>query len=474
MSSQPMSSATICPFCFHVHDFRSVRSCPATTYPVPDAYLEPGEESSPPLWLMTVGFRRHGKSCFVAALASVLETLQGCSHGSFTPLDRYTFDRLREMRGREVSGRVEPRTAAGSSRALLFQTRDLPGLGSRSLVVYDLPGESFDDFDKVAEYAPAMRAVQTVWLFVSLRDFDEDNEGRTLQELFAVYRAGMRRLRIGLGGRTVIVVFTKFDQQERPLRVREYLREDPLNERLRAAEDVEEDCRPADGDAPLRLDAEYRREMADISERLEHFTRKQVRGGAGFLNMARSEGMTVVFAAVSALGDEAERNGTRAADGSPYRVIDPLLWAAERSAPQTGRRFHLVLDEIAAEGAIAAPDVVELWHRLGGLGEVSTYILGRRPPAAGIGQPPPSPVRRTGSRLIGPLLESLSAGDRVLILAAGPILDLGDFEHTEWPRRTLIVRYGEGSPDSDRWQVLAPPGAADEVEPMVERFLRLS
>jgi len=466
-------SSVICPFCFHVHDFRSQLKCPETSYEVPEAYVS-SFESTPPLWLMTVGFRQHGKTCFIAALTQVLEAMQVWSSGFFVALDAFTFERVREIREKVVVvGDLPKSTPPGRPRPLLFQSKDLPGIDSRCLVVYDVPGESFDDFDRVANYAPAMKAVQTVWFFVCLRDLEEVHRGRTLQELFAVYRAGMRRLRIEMKGRTLIVVFTKFDQEEHPKRVADYLIDDPLN-RLPALNWESEGYIP-DANAVLNI-AEYRREMKEISDVLERFTRAEVRGGAGFLAMARSEEMRVVFTATSALGQDPGHDGKTLDEiAQPFRVLDPFLWAAELKAPVMVRRFHLVLDGALRNNPSGVfAKITELWRRLASFAEVNTYFLGRSSRAAVTGQPPPSqPPEISRPRLIGPLLEALEPRDQVLILTDGPVADLSDFSPTHWPRRSLLVFRKDACQVDGDWQVVSVTDSVDQLDEIVERFMRL-
>jgi len=465
-------SSVICPFCFHIHDFRSQLKCPETSFEVPEAYVSDFEKT-PPLWLMTVGFKQHGKTCFIAALTQILETMQVWSSGFFVALDAFTFDRVRQIRAEAVGGSLPKSTPPGRPRPLLFQAQDLPGIDSRCLVVYDIPGESFDDFDRVADYAPAMRAVQTVWFFVCLKDLEEVHKGRTLQELFAVYRSGMRRLRIEMKGRTLIVVFTKFDQEERPQRVANYLIADPINRRPAISWERGEET--PDVNAVLNL-IEYRREMKEISDVLERFTRAEVRGGAGFLSMARSEEMRVVFTATSALGQDPAHDGKTLDEmARPFRVLDPYLWAAELKAPVVVRRFHLVLDGASRNSSnVFSKVVTELWRRLASFAEVNTYFLGRSTRAAVTGQPPPSqPPGILKPRLIGPLLETLASHDQLLILVDGPIIDLRDFDQTAWPRRSLLVFRGDTCQAEGTWQVFSVNDHAEQLDEIVERFLRL-
>src|SRR5207253_1397931 len=63
-----------CPFCLKPHDFSVSHGC--TTYPnevIPDEYISEYDRVQP-LWLLTVGFKQHGKTTYLAALKLVSTT----------------------------------------------------------------------------------------------------------------------------------------------------------------------------------------------------------------------------------------------------------------------------------------------------------------------------------------------------------------------------------------------------------------
>jgi hypothetical protein len=473
-------SRVICPFCCKLHDFSVNLQCPTFSSQLPRAYIH-DYSRVPPLWLMTVGFPRHGKTTYLAALTWLLEKLPSVLEGMhYRTLDTDTYKRIQEMRQQVETGELPQSTAPPSTtekqmlRPLLFQAHDMPGLGSRCLVLYDVAGESFASPERVGENAPALRQVKTVWFLVSLTDLERRlerriesrTEGWTITDLFNVYLSGIDDLKIDPRGWNLIVVYTKSDETPFPPEIKDtYLLSDPITEIARSGEQV-----PLDFTLSL---PDYLDGMRGVSEELEEFTRRRVNGGAGFINMVRARGMNLVFSVTSALGQSLEGNTRYLNHGAlPYRVLDPFLWALTLERPGPTRTLRLLLDASpGCEAAYKNLPVAELWERLNDHGEVFTYFLGQTRPVSMPGQPPPrSAPARSRQRLIGPLLQGCTAADCVVMITTQPVLDFDDFAVSEWRDRLVLVAPGGEPPfEWDRTFTFRP---GDDVEFLVDGILR--
>ncbi len=462
-------SRVICPFCFKVHDFDVRLECSDRRQEVPARYVL-DYATVAPLWLMTIGFPRHGKTTYLAALTLLLEELSALVDGMwYRPLDGHSFAAVRQMRDEADLGKAVRKTPAGPVRPNLFHVHGIPGFESRCLVLYDIPGESYDSFDDVGDYAPAMKQVNTAWFLVSLRDLTQSGEGRTITDLFNVYLSGMEKLRVEIEGWNLIVVFTKADQETFTPQIKSYLQSDPLSELASG----EGGALPGERE---EVDfAAYLEEMRRVSDLLEDYTRRHVRGGAGFVNMVRASRMNLVFSVTSALGQSPDRlrGGLRQAT-SPYRVLDPFLWALTLERPRAPRTLRLVVEPSAVLAGAGREAILDrTWNRLSDHGEVTTHYLGRALPAAGPGRLPPGPDLETDRpRLLGPILEQASAEDRVLVITSGAIDDFEDFRRSAWKERLLLVVLGGDSPH--RWPHLMAHAAGEVAsESWVERLLTM-
>ena len=93
--------------------------------------------------------------------------------------------------------------------------------------------------------------------------------------------------------------------------------------------------------------------------------------------------------------------------------------------------------------------------------DVTTYHLGRTAAGAGPGQMGPAvdtEFRRP--RLIGPILDR-HAGGVVIVVASGPILDLGDYTRRPPTGKVILLRTDGTPPTADGWPVRIPypPGS---------------
>jgi hypothetical protein len=420
---------------------------------IPRSYIK-NYADVPPLWLVTVGYSKVGKTTYLAYLTLILEKM-ACiwSDMYYRPLDQFTMSKIQEIRIEAKDGRLPQKTEKVKAndnekkhliRPLLLSVQNLPDAGSRSLVMYDVAGETYDSLYAVQRFVKSVKQVQTTWFFVSPFERDEDGKlkttSRSLTDLFSVYLTGMENLRIDLKDRNLIVVFTKGDLCINP-KLRSYLLSDPFRNLF--IEGDENYSRTGKFDMK-----QYFSGMKHISEVLEEYTQDKIPGGAAFINMVRSEGMNLVFSITSALGrSPSPKTNELKEDPKPSRVLDPFLWAIEMDKPYQPKPLGIILDGTHKSRSLYSEGLVEeIWDELADYGEVTVYYLGQSNPCCLPGQEPPnSPPAVDKHRFIGPILDQASKDKRFIIISTGHITDLEDFNSSYWYNRLVLVNMGENT-----------------------------
>lgn len=420
-------SRIICPFCLEQHSVPG--PCPATGEPVPPTFVREYDQVRP-LWLASIGHTAQGSASLLAALSAQLDRLSLVFDEVYVDtLDDYTAEAIRAMRVGARSGQPDGEAPPGASgRPLLLSVYNLPGAGSRCVVLYDLRGGAEAPGYRAA--AAALRQSATVWFQVNLDDLHEGAAGKTIAELFKIYRDEMERLEIDLRGRNLVVVYSTAHQRAPTRQIRDYLRNDPYQGLTAGSVAVAR--------ARAHTLGDYVAELDQISAFLHEHTRARIEGGAAFINMVKARQMRLRFCVVAA-AQPGELDGAVAPreEQRGLRVLDPFFWAVELERQQTDRTFQLAVDASSPEAYARA---AALWETMVLSGSVTAYQLGRAQPLATPGQRiPPEPARPDAPRLIGPILEQLPAGSRLVVLADGPILDLADFADEVWRGRVVLV-----------------------------------
>jgi hypothetical protein len=432
-----------CPFCLGIHDYKTSQFCikhpDEPDYEVPAAYIDEYNRV-PPLWLMTVGFKDHGKTCYLAALTIILENISKYIPGTSTMnLDSYTLRAIHEIRNQAITGEM-PASTGPDQRPLLIHAYDMPSVDSNTLVLYDTPGELFETMaiSDESDFLNFLKQIKNIWFIISLYDL-QNKSGRQINDLLSFYINGMRKLGVPVSGRNLIVVYTKADlllsapEFNLPPDIQRYIRNDPFQSL------TEQNSNTSTDEFEFE---DYFEEMQLISDKLQEYTIETVTGGPAFVNLANRYKLGLHFSITSALGSSA-RNNILAIDAIRLRVIDPYLWALHLNQPETNSAICLVLDggngsEVVYEHAIRG-----FGEDLQQFGEVTTYFLGKSSPASKVNQAPPKNKPKIAfSRLLGPILNKIPSDALVIVFTAGRIVDLGDYQRT-WENRMMIVACGE-------------------------------
>lgn len=449
-----------CPFCMQQHDFSRSYECPETGEIIPDDYFD-----AEPIFLLTVGFSRHGKTVYVSALTLMLEEISTVwRRVTIDYLDEYTLQAVRTMRYLDRQAEQPNPSPAAKPRPLLMRINNLPKVGTRNLVIYDVGGELFAKPEELHAYIPALSQVKTCWFFISLRDLYSDQNINTLGDLFAAYAKSMQRLNAPLSGHKLIAVYTKADEITFDIDIDKYVLEDPLRDLTnRAALELP---------SPSAFEWDkYIGNMTEQSRILRSYTERKLRGGAAFIDRAEDAGMEVRFCAISALGAATNDKGQMQQQVSRYRVIDPFLWSVllnigDGPPPPPTRSMALILDA-SAGGSIFFDDNLptSLVAQLGGANSgIQTYYLGQSGVAVRPGQAQPThPPKVNRALLIGPVFEAVLKQHKgempaTVVISHKEILDLSDYQNSAWLDHVLLVIPEQMDGD---WDQFIYQGASD-------------
>jgi hypothetical protein len=387
-------------------------------------------------------------------------------------LDNYTTEESRKIEYDAMHGKLVEKTLHPDDqkqlppRPLLFSVEDLPEVGSRCLVMYDLAGQVWTNQESVQDYAVALRQVTTTWLMVAVKDLESKDNDKTINELFNAYRSAMEAFRIDLRGLNLIVVYTKADEAQFPSDIHSYLGNDPFQWLTLRDPDKPE--------MPEFSFQTYMAEMQLISDQLREYTRRRVQGGRAFITMVEKCGMNLVFCATSALGESPNKELRRLqTNATRNRVLDPFLWAVALDTQREPPSISLILDASPLSQPVYAGSLIAAMSDiLDNHGEVTTYYLGQQMAASIPGQPPPTSAPATArARLIGPILQATSPLARLLVVVTGPILDLDDFYDSPWRNRLVIVTLDEAYLSASPHHFVYRPGT--DVRIFTTRLLSL-
>ncbi len=447
-----------CPFCLREHDFNQSLKCPNNKLrEVPIDFVRNYDQVDT-LWLMTIGFKGHGKTCYLAALTLVLENITPAwPDTSALYMDEYTQSRVQEMRRIAEQGDTPaPSLIENPPQPMLIQLANLPGEKNSCLVMFDTPGELFDkvsiaklpderkgDFSpqNIAEYMHFLRSIKNIWFLVSVEDLDINRESR-IDDLLGTYIERMRRLGESLAGRNLIVIYTKGDKfltenspYSLPASVADYMRRDPYLV-------ITDPRQPYDGPIGFSMDG-YFDEMKRISNELQEYTRR-IPGGAAFIAQAKMQGMGIYFTCTSALGNDPSGGKMMTLDRQRLRILDPFLWSIRlNKIVDEPRKINLVLDAAVGSEAVFRKGIQEYAAALQGMGTITVYFLGRATPASRYNQAPPvKPPSTRRPRLIGPILEAIPPGTPIIVWTAGQILDLEEYKQN-WGQHLLHISIGD-------------------------------
>jgi len=323
----------ICPFCMNVHD-PTVRECPEKQLRIPVTYLEAGSEKIPVLFIMTIGYTEHGKTCF---LSSLLHSLHEGSFAKSWP--RFSFLGLTQETLKSISqsyitplhqGILPASTQVFFPAPLILEFQYIPlriGVFKRVLsavssnggqvdpsdvivVFYDIGGEIFDVKNQIDTCLPILQKINPLIFLMDLPGMlEKAQEGELdvrermhalINNIHLALTEGAKRKK-----RDIVVCFTKADKMWGKPEMY-----GPLSERL-------------DNSIPTAEEiAGYMANLESFSKNVGDYIASEY---SAFYNTTVNNFGNLRFAAVSALGSSPENNKIRVLE--PNRVFDPLFWS---------------------------------------------------------------------------------------------------------------------------------------------------
>ena len=302
----------LCPFC--LRDTPSSNSvCRHCEEPMPPMYAQHYSRWRSPVMMSTVGFSGHGKTVYLASLFYLIQDRLCREWPKFRrqALNQKSVNVLYHNLRLLKTGTLPESTRRTFPEPSIHLLSGMPRIGERIVLIYDPPGEAFNEDVGVEKYAGFVQRARCVMFLVSLPDMDPP-VAHEMHRLLETYTLGMSRMGSKKRRQHLIVVYTKADLLTGRLAqspVMAYLRESELN----TISDVHR----------------YRRSMHEISGALADFTASDLEA-LGFLNLAHDYFRSIDFCALSALGSAPE-GGKLLVRVEPRRVIDPLLWVFEKS-----------------------------------------------------------------------------------------------------------------------------------------------
>lgn len=485
-------SQILCPYCFTKHDFSKSRECLNVKKENIDGASSNEQEEVPlrfikeydkvqPLWLITVGFSRHGKTCYQAALTTMIENLSRVwSDSTYLYLDQRTKDILDDARRQAFEGILPPKsTIVQNPRPIFISTYTLPKFSSNCLVLYDTAGELYQKFQGPEDaklYLQPLKAVRNIWFLVSLRHLKgaEGNPEKKISDLLTNYLDGMQKLGYSLKDRNLIVVYTQADaivdnlEFGFPEKVGQYLRSDPFQ----SLADYKQDMPKIEHFSQPDFLDNYIAEMKNNSDELMQFT-KRLPGGNAFISLAKMHEMGLYFTIVSALGSEPDPNKERVMmeDMPRYRVLDPFFWALYLNTQPSQQNAHLILDGAHDSTPLYEFNLAQFAEYIQDENDVTTYVMGQTRKVSVVGQAPPKALPAfSRPRLIGPLLEKADKETKFIILTTGKIHDLDEFALPDWYHRILLITVDKD--DLHSWPNQLSLRQGDDISDLRNEVLR--
>ena len=469
-----------CPFCDQpLAPTDTVCPNPDCQLYLPTSYQEVCR-TRPPLDVVIAGYSGHGKSEFLLSLFLTLNGLPQKVDGSELILDGATEAQLRQFLEKQQKGEKVDSTKVGDRQRVVFGLLSMPPLSDRFVRLFDTAGEVYKERQAILAEAPRLGAADALWLVHSPADQvgignadGMPTAERSTERLDLLLDAVHSALQVDghapteANKRPLVVVFTKGDKLS-----------DRLIDLSPEIGAVWDEGNPF---ANLNLPGVAGGSAVDLADHLAKVRRSSevIRAAVSalvpqfgaFVSKARRMNYTVSYTLVSSLGQDYAKGFTR----KPKRVLDPLLLTLdERRAPP--------LPAVAVAFDPAGGDALaKLVRGIAGKATITAYRLG------GGGQPVPLPAPGVATgpaalRLIGPTLHALPPSTPLLVLTAGPVLDLPDFackEPTPAPlavwrkdfgKRVAVARLDGGA---DRWANALPVRPTDDMAAVARQLLAL-
>lgn len=482
----------ICPFCLTHHSFGVPPRCQKSDRDIPQLFID-NYGNQPPIWLMTVGFKQHGKTIYLGSLSMHIKNMSYLWPKAVQgTLDPYTQKFLQDAENYLSlnEGKKPDRTAVGIPYPILIQTNNIPEFGSHWIVLYDVAGELFESLELSPEMAniQSLNAVKNIWFFVDLDEMmSRPRPGKDINNLLDAYINSMSKLGWSLKGRNLIVVYTKGDllledglEQDQPNKpyltkaISDYYWTDPLMDLIKCTQERSARMKFKEISQDFKM-MDYLAKMKEQSDRLRQYTSDEVRGGRDLINRVENEQMGLEFCLISASGTKFDKqNGQPLNEIKPHRVFDPFLFALHLNQNIQHKKIKLVLDPSMSLEQFRGLNLNLLYERLQSVEhEIYTYYLGSARPALVTSQRPPqtTPNRLFSHHRIGPILDDGDHQAKVLLITQRSVDDLEDFNSEYWYNQMLYVSVSEAN--TQKWDNKILFHTEDDIHLIISEFKKM-
>jgi hypothetical protein len=221
----------LCPFCLKPHDV-GVTLCPTAQIRVPERYIELASTGTPVASMLTVGYKDHGKTCYLSSLLHALyygDPIVAWEGFSSIGLDQVTLDGIHDTYVSTLEqGRLPDSTRAMAPQGLVLEWTNVPLAAAKvgplavfyapktlMLTLYDAPGETFerrDSMDRDLRMLPGLKNLVFLIDLEQMRREANDKGIEPVQNMHRLANTILLATQGSAGKKGIVVVFNKADQ----------------------------------------------------------------------------------------------------------------------------------------------------------------------------------------------------------------------------------------------------------------------
>jgi hypothetical protein len=322
----------LCPYCLtETHYRKEISKCPACSAEFPPLYIEKADQAQP-CFAQIIGWSQVGKTVFLQSLTLMLSVIGRYwrQNYNFAAQTDDTLSYMRNINEFLANGTMPPRTTRNVQDAYIMGLYGMERWGSRTLVMRDVAGESFNKLNFPIDQVPYLMYVPTVLMMVSIRDMED--RVKTMDQLMNGYfntllknekvlkdaqKRNYHRIQ-----RKVVVVMSKADLifNELPSNLQNYLQTDPFS----AALDNPQSVNPVN----IAYMQEYMDKLGRVSEAIRDYV-DQDSFGHNMIQFAKDNNILLRYSMISSTGKEVGKDNTLGSRVQPMRVLDPFFWTLE-------------------------------------------------------------------------------------------------------------------------------------------------
>lgn len=305
----------ICPFCLHSHDDTTTK-CPNKETVISPEYIRNVKRGIPCVPFFLIGYRGHGKTCFLSSLFySMKNIIPKKWSSSRAPLDQETLNRIEKDYVEPLEKGLVPQ-ATGSmfpipfvlklqkmplTRRRLFKSPIIEE-GEVNFIFYDIGGEVSKVAEEIKEKLPMINEVKTVTFLINLpwtiEGKVEDPMGTMAENIFLTMGGNTK-------GKNAIVCFSSAHLMWNNKDIYGAL-----------STKISYDDIPSFDELPI-----YFKKSKEHSNKIKEHIRENYSHFHNFLN---NNFKSVYFTTLSPLGSEAKNGEIHYL--APWNIINPILW----------------------------------------------------------------------------------------------------------------------------------------------------